>query len=264
MTVANTTTKLTYDGDNASVTFAIPFNFLSGEASLVTKVYLINELVVDLDTPSGFDETLWTEGTEYTLDPAGPTPANVKTDAGAAPHGAPTNDEKVRVQRDTAQTQSTDLDTAGPNTPYNPTAIENQLDRTIHHVQELDDKIDEVEAAAAVVTMVSGAAIPDWAPATNYLTDQVIVDKDTPSNKIYRALSDHLSQGNFNLDFVGGEWELLPNGADGLDGANGNDGVDSRQFPPCQQILSCVGKIDIYYELAFHIDLSSRRSKEAW
>lgn len=224
MTVSNVVTRQTYDGDGATVLFAIPFNFKSGDASNVTKVYLIDELTVDSSTPSGFDETLLTEGQEYTLNPAGPTPANVKTDDGSAPF-TPSADQKIRVERRTSKTQDTDFDSGGSNTPYNPTNTENAHDKLTRILQEVCDDVSEIESSTST-TVVSSAAIPDWAPATNYLENQVVIDKDTPTNKIWRALSDHTSGGTFNGDFVGGKWELLPNGADGQDGSNGSNGAD--------------------------------------
>lgn len=224
MTISNQTTRITYNGDAATVLFAIPFNYKSGDAPNVTKVYLIDELTVDLSTPSGFDETLLTEGTEYTLDPAGPTPANVRTDNGSAPF-TPNNDQKIRVERRTDKTQDTDFDVGGSNTPYNPTNTENAHDKNTRMIQELFDDVGEISTGGGT-TVVSGALITDWLPATNYLEDQTVIDKDTPTNKLYRAISAHLSAGNFNADFVGGKWEELPSGVDGAPGAAGNDGAN--------------------------------------
>jgi len=94
--------------------------------------------------------------------------------------------------------------------------------------------------------------IPDWATATTYEVDDVVVVKNEQpqfNDKIYRCLLDHTSV-TFATEFGNGRWELIqtagiqgpqgdqgtpggqgiqgPAGANGANGAPGNDGVFSE------------------------------------
>jgi len=226
MTVSNTTVKQTYNGTGANTTFAIPFDFIPGEASDVTLVTLIDSLGA---------ETVQVEGVDYDLLPAGDNPTDVEMAI------APAADEDLRVERVSILNQETDLDSLGDNTPYNPSAVENQLDRLTYQSQEQDSRIAELEAGAPSSPTPSSAVIPDWVGLTDYLEDQVVIDPS--SNKLYRATSDHTSTGSFNTDYVvSGLWELVPTtglkgdkgdkgdqgnvGSQGIQGIPGSDGAD--------------------------------------
>ena len=210
MTIVNLITRQTFAGNGALVLFSIPFNFQPGTASDVTKVIHIDNAAV---------ETTLVEGTDYTLTPLGDNPTNADLSTGSAPFGAPAADEFIRMERRTPKTQETDFDSAGSGTPYNPTALEDSVDKSTRQLQELSEDVDELIVAPAVV-VTSTAIIPDWLPATDYLIDNVVVDPTTI--KMYRALTDHTSGGSFNIDFVAGDWELLE--TSGIDGATGPQG----------------------------------------
>lgn len=215
MTVANVNTKELYNGTGVLTTFAIPFAFIPGEASIVTKVYLEDNAGV---------QVLLTEGIEYTLDPAGDNPVNVIMAL------APDADQKLLVKRISPKTQNLDLD---DNTPIPAEELEKQLDREVFLNQEALTEIEEIEAGGATSTIVSGTIVPDWVAATDYLTNQLIID--STSTKLYRALTDHTSTGSFNADLVNGDWEILPTtgleGAAGPVGGNGPTGPQGIQGP---------------------------------
>jgi len=225
MTVANTVTEQTYNGNGVNVTFAIPFTFISGETTVI-KVYLIDNVGV---------ETLQILTADYTLnDPL--TPVNVLMNI------APAADEFLKVKRESPFTQPTDLLN---NSPGHEESVEAQLDRNLMASQELDTKLTELENTVIGGTNTVLAVFPDWAGATDYIKDQVVVHTE----KMYRATADHTS-GTFSIDLVNNLWELLetsgiegpagiqgpqgaqgiqgPAGTNGLDGANGNDGIFSQ------------------------------------
>lgn len=221
MSFSNSTARQTYAGDGATTTFPIPFDYIPGSASAVLYAYLLDN-VDDVNA----DGTPLTEGVDYDLDPVGDNPTNLITTVG---HTI-ANGKFIRIQRITDILQEVDLNSSGPNTPYDPAVSEEIADRTVHMIQELSDRVYDLEQGVTGGGGGGGGAtsaeIPDWATATDYLEDQVVVDNDTPSNQIYRALSDHTSGGNFNTDLVAGKWELLPNGATGPQGPAGAAGAD--------------------------------------
>lgn len=215
MTVINTDTKNTYNGDGLNVTFAIPFAYISGEASTVTVVTLIEaDGTRVLQVEGG--------GADYTLDPAGVAPVNVIMAV------APAADETLEVKRVSPETQNTNLDSGGTNTPYSPIAVENQLDRHTMRLQELLDEVDRVEALIGVTPTSQNTLINDWTGATSYTDKQIVID--APSGRLYRATSTHVSGGDFNTDLVAGKWTLVLNTGDtGAKGATGDKGAQGDQ-----------------------------------
>lgn len=209
MTVANTTTSETYDGDGVQTTFAIPFDYQSGQASQVTKVIII---------AADETETILVEGDDYALVPAGNDPTDADLGQGTTPHGAPSNTEKVRIERITPRTQPSDLDAGGASTPYNPLTVENSLDRLTRLVQELDTTLQEVESSSSTSTTISGVIITDWASGEDYALNQVVIF----NLRQYRALEAHTSGGDFNTDLVANKWELIK--TQGIEGARGPTG----------------------------------------
>lgn len=209
MSVSNLVTEQTYNGDNSTVNFAIPFDL---KEKSVVKVYLIDELTVDATTKSGFAETLWVETTNFTFDATLPTVVQANS--------APTTDEKIRVERVSPLTQLVEL-VSGTDGEV---ATEEALDRAIHILQEFDARIDaeEAETGAAVA---SNAVAADWVTATAYAVTQLVVRSGT----LYRCLIAHTSNV-FDTDFnTNSYWEVLvglrgATGANGADGATGNTG----------------------------------------
>jgi len=216
MTVSNTTVKQTYDGNGVTTSFAVPFDHSDNDT---IQVVLIDETTVDTSTESGFDETVQTITTDYTLtgDPATAVVMN----------SAPSADEKLRVKRVTPLTQLSDYDAGEDNN----VDIEEQLDNIIRIAQELDDRIDLEEAEGASSGSYSASA-PDWANSVSYSEDNLVVKDGT----LYRCLTAHTS-GTFNTDWlVNSYWEVLSGpqgetGATGSQGATGNTGATGPTGP---------------------------------
>lgn len=237
MTITNTTVQEIYDGDGTNTVFAIPFNYQSGRADQVTKVTLID---------SEGEETLLTPNTHYQLTPAGDNPTDVDTSLGSAPLGAPAADAQLKVSRQSEKIQQTDFDSAGPATPYNPTAVENAFDKLTRIVQELDLSVEQLEELKETIEVISGVILADWVAGTTYKLNQTVIF----NQRIYRALEAHTAGGNFLTDLGAAKWELVrtqgiqgpqgpigvagptgatgPTGPAGVDGADGVDGVFSE------------------------------------
>jgi len=218
-----------YEGDGIATDFPITADI---EDKTVVVVTLIDETTEDSTTRSGLAETVRVESTHFDFDAATP-PTQVEM------YVAPTATEKLRVERVTPLTQD-DVYSAGEDNNNN---IEENLDKVFRILQELDYKVSDnfTKIIADAVSSSTAGTIPDWATATNYNESQVVLNNE----KLYRALSDHLS-GTFSDDLIAGKWELLEvagvkgdtgdqgvAGADGADsvvagpaGANGADGAD--------------------------------------
>lgn len=114
----NTTVKQTYVCNGVANTYAIPFFFLAGEESVI-KVYL-----VDIATQVA---TLLVITADYTLD----SPATEVTTVLTYPVG-----KSILVKRESPLTQDSEF-IQGP-FPFE--AVEEQFDRVVSMIQELDDK----------------------------------------------------------------------------------------------------------------------------
>ena len=118
MTIANTSTRVKYDGDGSNVNFTIPFAYLSGEVDNIKVILIQNDGT----------EVTQTNPTHWAFDDAtDPTRVEFVT--------APAADEKVLVYRDTTKNQETDLPTADD-------VIESQLDRLTIMTQELEEQLN--------------------------------------------------------------------------------------------------------------------------
>ena len=113
MTVANTDVSRDFTSDGFNLTFAIPFSFVPGDAPAVTRVRVVDTLG-NVTNP--------VLGTDFTLQPAGDNPSNVVFGV------APANGSTITIFRVSPRTQPQDLDSQGPNTPFSPIPVENQLD----------------------------------------------------------------------------------------------------------------------------------------
>lgn len=138
MAISSQTDKALYNGDGATLTFAIPHTIVSSDSSEV-EVYKRNTLV----TPP--TETLMVEGAlqDYTLTGAAPptTPFNTTVSFNAGK--APLSTDKVLVRRNMAITQPLDM-TDSQATPL--TSIETGLDRLLALLQLLDERLDRSPA----------------------------------------------------------------------------------------------------------------------
>lgn len=229
MTITNKNVQEIYDGDGTNTVFAIPFDYQKGRADQVTKVTNI---------ASDGTETLLTLNTHYQLTPAGDEPSNVDTSLGSSPFGPPAADAQLKVSRESEKIQQTDFDSAGPATPYNPTAVENAFDKLTRIVQELDLSVGEVKEIKESIEVISGTILADWVGEKEYKLNQLVFF----NFNLYRATVSHESGGSFLVDFDEGKWEIVrprglegpagpagiagPTGATGATGPAGADGVD--------------------------------------
>ena len=123
MAISSTTIRSDFTGDGSTVTFAIPARGAIISSSTEVKVYLRDET-----TANAVTETLQTITTHYTI-----SGSNVVMVT------APASDEKLIIILIIAYTQTLDL---ADNSTLVPTQIEQQLDRIVAHIQQLDERAD--------------------------------------------------------------------------------------------------------------------------
>lgn len=121
MAFDNPVVKDTYTGDNSTVTFAIPFEVID-DAEVETVVYLLDTSV----TPNV--ATVQVLGADYSI-----VGSNVEFDT------APTTDDLVVIGRVLALEQELDLINNGA---LPATSLENQFDRVVAMIQQLNEKIE--------------------------------------------------------------------------------------------------------------------------
>jgi polygalacturonase len=122
MTVSTTTSRIAYDGDGATVAFAVPFPFFAaGELEVIER------------ETSGGVETVKTLDTHYTV-AGGNGGAGTVTALSPPPTGV-----QWVIRRKTARTQSTDYT---PNDPFPAETHEKALDRLTMIGQELGEESD--------------------------------------------------------------------------------------------------------------------------
>ena len=123
MAISSTTIRSDFTGDGSTVTFAIPARGAIISSSTEVKVYLRDET-----TANAVTETLQTITTHYTI-----SGSNVVMVT------APASDEKLIIILIIAYTQTLDL---ADNSTLVPTQIEQQLDRIVAQIQQLDERAD--------------------------------------------------------------------------------------------------------------------------
>jgi len=132
MALSNTTVKQTFQGDGATVAFAIPHALIvSGLASSEVTVYRRAEVDVNDIT-----QTLQVEGgaQDYTL--TGGTPPTTVTF-----NTAPLSTDKIIIIRVVPRTQTLDLNESGD---FPAEDFENSLDRLSAQVQELQEELNRI------------------------------------------------------------------------------------------------------------------------
>jgi len=212
MSFSNLSVGQTYVCNGAQVAFNIPFAFLPGETSVI-KVYLIVNA-----TPKRESWTLLTVGagpSQYALnDPTTPTQITTVTTYAAT--------RSIRVERETLKTQETSLGSNGV-ASYLPEEIEDQLDREMMALAELQARILEAEAEDVVeegggASSQENGKLLDWQVGVEYEEGQAIVY----AKNLFRASEDHTSI-DFLIDYVqDGKWEqVVVQGIQGNPGATG-------------------------------------------
>lgn len=146
MSVSNTTSRQIYNGNDSTTVFAIPFDIISDDSAEV-DVYLID---------SSGDETLQTEGVDYTLtDISGDFYTNVTMTS------APATGEKLLIIRNIALTQPLSISESGD---FPAESFETALDRLCAQVQFLNEKIDRA-LKLGIQSSNSNIEVPE--PAAN-------------------------------------------------------------------------------------------------
>jgi hypothetical protein len=147
MTLASTTTRVQYNGNGSTTTFATTFMFLD-----------LDHVTVTLTDASG-NETTWTRGTQYTMD---------VTDEGVAAGGditivtsptdyTPATGTTLTITRNVPLTQPDDLPVGGS---LPSSTVESMVDKVVMMVQALSEKVGR-GLALAVSSTVSGLTLPD-------------------------------------------------------------------------------------------------------
>lgn len=121
MTVSSTISKVSYSGDDSTVSFPIPFNFTSNA-----------DIVAVLADADG-NETTWTITTDYTLTGAGGTSGGTLT-----AFAAPATGETLVIYRDPEIKQLVDY---VENDPFSADTHEGALDKLTYICQALDEKV---------------------------------------------------------------------------------------------------------------------------
>lgn len=141
MTVASTTTKVSYSGNGSTTVFTVPFYFL---AAADLRVIL----------RSGATETVQTLTTQYTV-----TGAGVPSGGSVTMLAAPASGTTLTILRNVSPTQETDL---LPNDRLPAESLETALDKATMLIQQLDEVADR-----ALQYPASDAAVSPTLPAAS-------------------------------------------------------------------------------------------------
>jgi hypothetical protein len=126
MTLASETARTTYSGNGSTSSFPTGFKFLS------------NSDVKVLHVTSAGTETLWTEGTQYSLTGAGLDNGGPVVVSTSPTDYRPQNGETLQIYRDPPLTQGSDLPLGGA---FPSTTVENALDRLTMISQRIYDLV---------------------------------------------------------------------------------------------------------------------------
>ncbi len=121
MALSNTTVSTTYSCNGVTTSFAIAFSYQVATQVTVERITIADSTV-----------TAWTNGVEYTI-----SGSNVV--AGTAPSSS----YQLRVRRTTPLTQAAAYDATGP---FLAATHEAALDKIVMMIQELDRRLDILEA----------------------------------------------------------------------------------------------------------------------
>lgn len=153
MTVSSTTNRKTYAGDDATTSFGTsPVVFFDS-----------GDLTVIVVTDSTGAETTLTENTNYTVSGGSGSTGTVDLSGGSSPHGALLTGTTLVILREMSLVQELDLVN---NDLSDAETLEDQLDKTIMLIQQLDEQIGRS------ILLPPGSAFSDLAipsPTANYL-----------------------------------------------------------------------------------------------
>jgi len=126
VTISSEISKITYLGDGATATFPIPFYFLAND-----EVKLVH-------TGEDATETVWNEGTHYTLTGAGLPGGGTATIATAPSDFTPESGTSLTIKRNLDLVQETDYPEGGQ---FPASAHEQALDRIVMLLQQMNEEI---------------------------------------------------------------------------------------------------------------------------
>ncbi|WP_420348605.1 hypothetical protein [Pelagibius sp.] len=220
MTIATTTAKSRYAGDGGTTGFPTGFKFL--DAAHVRVI---------LQQADG-SETLWTEGSEYSLSGAGAPGGGTVTVSTSPTDHTPQVGETLLVKLAIPPEQQTALPLGGA---FPSTAVEGMADLAALRDQQLEEALSravkfkettaladvtfpEPEAGKPVAWNAAGDGLEnrtrigmwqgDWATATDYEALDIV--RVTPGNDIYVCEVVH-SSGVFATDLAANRWSLAIN-----------------------------------------------------
>lgn len=214
MTVANTVVSQTYNGDDVTTSFSIPFDFTSED---VIKVYL--------------DNVLQALTTKYSLT-GGPPVTTVEMIT------PPATGEKLKIIRISPRTQ----DSSFSGTTFPAASVEERLDENIRLIQEIDnDNGTKISLSLGspllnlrlplevknkflkwnddATAIENTEAIPAWVTAESYTTNNLVIE----ANVIYACVTGHTA-GVFADDLGAGLWIGI-SGSRGVKGDTGDQGI---------------------------------------
>ncbi len=168
MTLSSTTTKSSYSGDGATVSFSTGF------------VFLANAHVTVILRASDGTETTWTEGTQYTLTGAGTGAAGTVTVDASPTDYTPASGTTLVIKRTAPETQGTSLPLGGA---FPSSTVEQMIDQLTMLIQAHSEEISR-SLVLAETSSFSGLTLPDpsadkvlgWNSGGTDLENKTIVD----------------------------------------------------------------------------------------
>ena len=227
MTLTAKTNKVAYSGNGSTTSFAVTFIYWDD-----TDVRVI------LSNDTTGVETVWTNGTQFTLTGGDGATGTLTVDTSPTDY-TPATGETLTVKSNLPDTQSTSLPLGGA---LPSTAVEERLDKSVRLSQQLSEELTRaiqfsesspatstyiMETAAQrankllafnasgnfEVTQEIGTFVGNWATATVYTARDIV--KDTSNNNIYICITGHTSSGaqpiSSNADVA--KWALLVDAA---------------------------------------------------
>ena len=229
MTLTATTNKVAYAGNGSTTSFAVTFIYWE---DTTVKVILSNDT-------TGV-ETVWTDGTQYTLSGGDGAVGTLTVDISPTDY-TPAVGETLTVKSNHPDTQTSSLPLGGA---FPSTTVEDRLDKNVRLVQQIQEELDRtiqfpessattgvsfadltalnilrVDSAGTGIENVSltdlslGVYKGNWATSTAYVVRDII--KDTSNSNIYICLTVHTSSGaqpiSGNADVA--KWALIVDAA---------------------------------------------------
>jgi len=181
VTLASTTAKTSYAGDDSTVAFTTGFAFQKNA-----------DVTVILRSSAGV-ETTWVEGTQYTLTGAGDAVGGTVTVDTSPTDYTPATGETLVIKRIPTLTQDSSLPLGGP-LPSDD--VEDALDRLVMITQSLDERLDRALTFASTSTATattfpdpSASKIPAWNAAGTALVNTAFADISALIDAVFSGLA---------------------------------------------------------------------------